>query len=143
MLRRAPAALAVTPRDHEFRPWRSQTNTNILRHSGAYTRFLLSLAGVPNGCMTVGYLLFLQEQIKGIIIIDPLDVKTVEPHTHLAPRHSVSSRTTSMLLWRTRFTVLVIDDDVFYLFLQKQHLAQRYIPRAYLSQFGVERSFMK
>ena len=31
--------------------------------------FLLSLAGVPNGYMAVGYLLFLQEQIKGIIIL--------------------------------------------------------------------------
>ena len=31
--------------------------------------FLLSLAGVPNGYMAVGYLLFLQEQMKGIIIL--------------------------------------------------------------------------
>ena len=82
-------------------------------------------------------MLFLQEQIKGIIIIDPLDVKTVEPHTHLAPRHSVSSRTTSRLLRRTRFTVLVIDDDVFYLFLQETKISPTiYTPRVLVPAWG-------
>ena len=36
----------------------------------------------PNGYMVVGYLLFLQEQIKGIIINEPRPVWTSLPITH-------------------------------------------------------------
>ena len=48
----------------------SSTNKNTLSHKGhddsIITRvFFLSLAGVPNGYMAVGYLLFLQEQGSG------------------------------------------------------------------------------
>jgi len=43
--------------------------------TSSHVFFLLSLAGVPNGYVAVGYLLFLQEQIKGIIIIDTVRMK--------------------------------------------------------------------
>jgi hypothetical protein len=57
----------------------------VSAHDGSIiTRvFLLSLAGVlvPNGYMAVGYLLFLQEQIKDIIIIIKILTRFSATHT--------------------------------------------------------------